>query len=264
MVLLAFESTKETWLYIVGPAAAEEDDEEEEEKDDSPVDFFGLSTASSSTVLSTKQVSSNPAARSLAPKASALSSFAASSIASSSVKKVSAAPTTAAPDLASNFYATSPVPTKTDPYPGFYQKPDGNWAPKRPDEWEIWSNAQRWNEDAEAAQAEAEQQKKEKKFKMPADFSETAAEQSVEVRAANLRGPQNKDLPTPSRFAEEEQKRIEEDQAKAKAKKFSHNARSRHQLTTLVADAQMNRVQLEDRISQMKSNKRTGGQKYGF
>lgn len=158
------------------------------------------------------------------------------------------------------------MPTKSDPYPGFYQKPDGSWAPKRPDEWEIWSNAQGWGEDAAAAaEAEAEEQKKkEKEYKMPADFSAAAAEQSVEVRAANLRGEQNNDLAKPGKFTDEEQQRIEQEQNRAKAKKFSHNARSRHQLTTLVADAQMNRIQLEDRISQMKANKRTGGQKYGF
>lgn len=186
-----------------------------------------------------------------------------STFASASIKKVSAAPTTAAPDLASNYYATLPVPTKSDPYPGFYQKADGSWAPKRPEEWETWSAAQGWNDDA-AAEAEAEQQRKEKEFKMPADFSSAAAEQSLEVRAANLRGKGADDPAKPGRFTDEEQKKIEEDQNKAKAKKFSHNARSRHQLTTLVADAQMNRAQLEDRISQMKANKRTGGQKYGF
>lgn len=99
---------------------------------------------------------------------------------------------------------------------------------------------------------------------MPSDFSEEALKQSVEVKGVNLRGKQVADLDKPSRFTEEEQKRIEQDQAKAKAKKFSHNARSRHQLTTLVADAQMNRAELEDRIATMKSTKRTGGQKYGF
>lgn len=99
---------------------------------------------------------------------------------------------------------------------------------------------------------------------MPSDFSAAALEQSVEVRGVNLRGKQNEDIEKPSKFSEEEQQRIEQEKAKAKAKKFSHNARSRHQLTTLVADAQMNRAELEDRISHMKNNKRTGGQKYGF
>jgi len=239
----------------------EEEEEQEEEQDDSPVDFFGLSTAKPSPGDSIKKTSSTPNLMTTTARLGPPSSFVASTTASSSVKKVSAAPTTAAPDLASNYYATLPVPTKIDPYPGFYQKPDGTWAPKRPDEWEVWSNAQGWVEDAAA---EAEQRKKEKEMKMPADFSAAAAEQSVEVRAANLRGEQNNDLAKPSKFTDEEQQRIEQDQAKAKAKKFSHNARSRHQLTTLVADAQMNRVQLEDRISHMKSNKRTGGQKYGF
>lgn len=177
------------------------------------------------------------------------------------MKKVSAAPTTAAPDLASNYYATLPVPTKSDPYPGFFQKPDGTWAPRRPEEWEVWSQAQGWNEDAEAEAAK----KKEKEYEMPADFSEEAAGQSVEIRAAALRGRPGTGLDEkPGRFSEEEQKRIEQEQNKAKAKKFSHNARARNQLTTLVANAQMNRNELEDRISQMKSNKRTGGQKYGF
>lgn len=223
------------------------------------MDFFGLSTAKTSSAKATpKPVSATTthivfAGPSAGPSVSL----------SSTIKKVSAAPTTAAPELSSNYYATLPVPTKTDPYPGFYQKPDGTWAPKRPDEWEIWSKAQGWGEDAEAEAAE--QAKKEKEYKMPADFSAAAAEQSVEVRAANLRGKAASDEPAKlSRYTEEEQKKMEEDKMRAKAKKFSHNARSRHQLTTLVAEAQSNRPELEDRISQMKANKRTGGQKYGF
>lgn len=222
------------------------------------MDFFGLSTTKPSTATVAK-VASGSTASAAKVKVNGAPASAPTTSTFTVAKKVSAAPTTAAPDLASNYYATLPVPTKTDPYPGFYQKSDGSWAPKRPDEWEVWSQAQGWGEDAEAE----EQQRKKKEYKMPADFSAEAAEQSVEVRAANLRGPQNDDL-KPSKFSEEEQARIEQEKNKAKAKKFSHNARSRHQLTTLVADAQMNRAELEDRISHMKSNKRTGGQKYGF
>jgi proline-rich protein PRCC len=244
---------------LTGPSNGADEDEEDEEDgghaSGSPaLDFFGLgstvpvaSTSNSTASTSKSRINTAP----IAPRSSTLPA----------AMKISAAPTTAAPDLASNYYATLPVPTKIDPYPGFYQKDDGTWEPRRPDEWEIWTKAQGW---AEEAEAEEEPAKKEKQYNMPADFSASAADQSIEVRAANLRGTPAQQAAAPSKYSEEEQQRIEQEKNKAKAKKFSHNARSRHQLSTLVADAQMNRAELEDRISHMKANKRTGGQKYGF
>lgn len=175
--------------------------------------------------------------------------------------KFSAAPTTAAPSLSSNYYATLPVASKDDPYPGFYQKGDGSWAAKRPEEWEIWAAAHGWGEQAEADTSK----KKEKEYSLPADFDQSALEDSVEIRAAALRGKDGVDS-RPSKIPEEDRKKMEADKAAAAAnqKKFSHAARSRHQLSTLIASAKDNRAELEDRIAQMKANKRTGGSKYGF
>jgi hypothetical protein len=176
--------------------------------------------------------------------------------------KFSAAPSTAAPSISSNYYATLPVPSKEDPYPGFYQKADGSWAAKRPEEWEVWAAAQGWNEQAEAESSK----KKEKEYNMPADFDKSALDNSVEIRAAALRGAQGPADTRPSKIPEEERKKMEADKAAAAAnqKKFSHAAKSRHQLSTLIASAKDNRAELEDRIAQMKSNKRSGGSKYGF
>lgn len=213
------------------------------------VDFFGLggpstvvpTTSSSSVVKNVKVLTAAPS--------------------ESAKPKFSAAPTTAAPSLSSNYYATLPVPSKDDPYPGFYQKADGSWAAKRPEEWEVWAAAHGWGEQTEAEAPK----KKEKEYNMPADFDQSALGDSIEIRAAALRGKDAEDS-RPSKIPEEDRKKMEADKAAAAAnqKKFSHAARSRHQLSTLIASARDNRAELEDRIAQMKANKRTGGSKYGF
>jgi tripartite-type tricarboxylate transporter receptor subunit TctC len=102
---------------------------------------------------------------------------------------------------------------------------------------------------------------------MPKDFEQSGVDLSVEVRAEALRKAAAEDANArPSKITEEDKKKMEEEQAnvKSKQKKFTHVARSRHQLGTLIQDAQSNRQELEDRIAQMKNNKRGGGAKYGF
>ena len=235
-------------------AASESADEPEQPA----VDFFGL--GASTPAANTKKEAPKPATTAPPPRSKTISatSTAPQRTTTSSVK-ISAAPTTAAPDLASNYYATLPLATPGDPYPGFYQKPDGSWAAKRPDEWEIWAAAASgWNQS---------QEQLDKKDEMPKDFEQSGVDLSVEVRAEALRKAAADDLNArPSKITDEDKKKMEEEQAnvKSKAKKFTHVARSRHQLGTLIQDAQTNRQELEDRIAQMKNNKRGGGAKYGF
>ena len=174
------------------------------------VDFFGFGASSGTKNTAIKAVSVSAAP------------FAEPSVAvATSAPKFSAAPTTSAPDVASNYYATVPLPTPKDPYPGFYQRPDGTWAAKRPDEWEIWIQA---HAEAQAqAQQELEEQQgaqpassSKKGGQMPSDFDAAAiAESSVDVRAALLRA-QGGDADTrPSKIPEEDRLKMEADKAKA-------------------------------------------------
>ena len=173
--------------------------------------------------------------------------------------RISAAPAPAAPTLETNYYATLPLPTPRDPYPGFFQKPDGSWAAKRPEEWAIWAAVHT------PAESSADEKPTPAVPDLPADFDDTARTNSIEIRAASLRANGGAVDTRPSKVTEEDKKKAEEAKEQQKSqKKFTHVARSRHQLGTLIADAVNNRVELEDRIAQMKSNKRSGGSKYGF
>jgi len=49
-----------------------------------------------------------------------------------------------------------------------------------------------------------------------------------------------------------------------KGAKLGAVARSRHQLTTLLTEAYMNREALEERIAQGRRNRKEAGNKYGF
>jgi len=151
-----------------------------------------------------------------------------------------------------------------DPYPGFYQKPDGSWAAKRPEEWDVWARANGWikDEGQEAAEVAAAAEAAQEPV-VPKDFDSAAIGDSYTVSATDLSGYTVNGTVVARPPKEQSEKDKEEEQAKPR-KTFSHAARSRHQLSTLIADARDNRQELEDRISQAKSNKRSGGAKYGF
>ena len=130
----------------------------------------------------------------------------------SSSTKISAAPTPSAPDLASNYYATLPLPTRSDPYPGFYQKPDGSWAARRPEEWAIWSTANGWDTDQQNTDGPPKQE-----AEMPKDFEQFGVDLSIEVRAEQLRRKGGLDT-RPSKIPEEDKAKMEEQQANAKVR----------------------------------------------
>ena len=174
------------------------------------VDFFGFGASSDKkgTAVKAASVSATPIAKPSVTVAS-------------SAPKFSAAPTTSAPDLASNYYATVPLPTPKDPYPGFYQRPDGSWAAKRPDEWEIWMQAHteaqaQAQQELEEQQAAAPASSTKRGGQMPSDFDAAAiAESSVDVRAALLRAQGGEADTRPSKIPEEDRLKMEADKAKA-------------------------------------------------
>lgn len=182
------------------------------------IDFFGLGGSS------TSKASAKPANAAPARTAAALTApssittkpaVPASNKVSTSSVKISAAPTTVAPELSSNYYATLPLPTPGDPYPGFYKKPDGTWAAKRPEEWASYMEAMNeWNTANQEAQGQAAKETEEPE--LPKDFEQVGIERSVEVRAAELRKAAGFDPTKPDLISDEEKKRIEEEKMRAK------------------------------------------------
>ncbi|KAH8929208.1 hypothetical protein BT69DRAFT_1276490 [Atractiella rhizophila] len=51
---------------------------------------------------------------------------------------------------------------------------------------------------------------------------------------------------------------------KTTAQEITRVAKTRHQLTSLLIDAQRNKDELEDRIAAAKLNRRAGARNYGF
>jgi len=167
------------------------------------IDFFGLGGSSASTVKLSTSISTSKPSISAAPSTS------------TTVKNkisISSAPSTSAPSIASNYYATLPLPTPSDPYPGFYQLPSGQWAAKRPDEWEIWAKAQGWGQQDQPTQAEVPPEEPE----LPKDFEQVGIDRSVEVNAVKLRGQGGDTNARPSKIPEEDRIKAEEEAARAK------------------------------------------------
>ncbi|KAF5330431.1 hypothetical protein D9619_005623 [Psilocybe cf. subviscida] len=151
-----------------------------------------------------------------------------------------------------------PEPQPTDPYPGYYQLPSGEWAAHDPvyfakfmKKWEKEYNDHvralekgdikgfegLQNADVEEIDALKEMEKAKK------EIQEREAKKAITADAGG--GPVAPKM-------------------NINASKTSGVARSRHQLSTLLKEAYENREALEERIAQGKRNRKEAGNKYGF
>ncbi|KAF5373773.1 hypothetical protein D9758_000582 [Tetrapyrgos nigripes] len=151
-----------------------------------------------------------------------------------------------------------PEPSMTDPYPGYYQSPSGNWAAHDPEYYESFRKKweKEYNDHLRALEKGAI-----KGFE-GADGADVASVDAAEEMEKAKREIKER----------EERKAISKTPQDAPAKpkmnitaaKLSGRARSRHQLATLLNEAYENREALEDKIAEGRRNRKEAGNKYGF
>ncbi|KAG8946469.1 hypothetical protein FRC04_011645 [Tulasnella sp. 424] len=145
-----------------------------------------------------------------------------------------------------------PPPTPFDPYPGYYQMPNGEWAAYDPEfykkYWQSW-------------QAQYTEQGKEKNGK---GWEGVENEDMVSVNAVE-------ELKKSQLAEREKAKGLTAKPATVVAppptiatQKSGTVARSRHQLSTLLQEAYSNRAVIEEKLAEGRRNRKEAGNKYGF
>ncbi|KAH7921735.1 hypothetical protein BV22DRAFT_707114 [Leucogyrophana mollusca] len=199
-----------------------------------PADFFSIPT------------SSTPSAPPTTPPPVLPTASSAPQVPASSAPQAPASSAPQVPDF------TPPEPRPDDPYPGYYRLPSGTWAAHDPAYYASFYT----------------------KWKKEYDAHVRALEKGADADAA---GAQEVDMAAEMDKARREIKEREERKAVTTAKgepekprmnvqgaKLGATARSRHQLTTLLSEAYLNREALEERIAQGRRNRKEAGNKYGF
>ncbi|TFK95555.1 mitotic checkpoint regulator, MAD2B-interacting-domain-containing protein [Pterulicium gracile] len=150
-----------------------------------------------------------------------------------------------------------PSPTPTDPYPGYYQLPSGDWAAHDPVYYSTYTL--KWKKEYDSY-VRALEQGKTRGFE---DMDESTMGE-VDAHAEMERAKEEVK-------AREERKDLTRDKGapampkmKLTAAKQTGIARSRHQLSTLLNEAYTNREALEEKIAQGRRNRKEAGNKYGF
>ncbi|KAF8546973.1 hypothetical protein OG21DRAFT_1501764 [Imleria badia] len=208
------------------------------------VDFFSLS-ASTPPARSTPipSISSAPTLTS-APSAS-------TSTPASSSFSVSSAP------AISTF--RPPSPTLDDPYPGYYQLPSGAYAPY--DAEYYASHVQKWKQEYDKHIRALEKTQ----YGPDADGAQDidmAAE--MEKARREIKDREDRKALTTGKTGQDDNGEPAMPKMNVKGAKLGSVARSRHQLTTLLTEAYINRDALEERIAQGRRNRKEAGMKYGF
>ncbi|KIO32465.1 hypothetical protein M407DRAFT_13899 [Tulasnella calospora MUT 4182] len=145
-----------------------------------------------------------------------------------------------------------PPPTPFDPYPGYYQNPNGEWAAYDPGYykkyWESW-------------QAEYSERGKGRDGK---GWEGVENEDMVDVNAVE-------ELKKSQLAEREKAKGLTAKPATVVAppptialQKSGTVARSRHQLSTLLQEAYSNRAVIEEKLAEGRRNRKEAGNKYGF
>ncbi|KAH9811198.1 mitotic checkpoint regulator, MAD2B-interacting-domain-containing protein [Melampsora americana] len=157
-----------------------------------------------------------------------------------------------------------PPPTLNDPYPGYWQRSNGQWCARSLEE-EEWKT---FYETHYQSMSSLDDQTSSKE--VPKDFFKQQIGQTNQIgkmeefNAAKVAQTAWENKPKIIDPREEARKEQDEKAAGKPAKQVSARARGRHQLSSLLTEAQANRAELEDRISRGKFNRKAGGAKYGF
>ncbi|KAF9464739.1 mitotic checkpoint regulator, MAD2B-interacting-domain-containing protein [Collybia nuda] len=149
-----------------------------------------------------------------------------------------------------------PVPLQTDPYPGYYQLPSGDWAAHDPlyyaryvKKWEAEYNAH----------VRALEKGTEKGFEglETATIEEVDAMKEMEKAKVEIKEREERKAVTQGAGGGPVAPKMN-----INASKLSGIARSRHQLSTLLKEAYENREALEEKIAQGRRNRKEAGNKY--
>ncbi|KIJ59196.1 hypothetical protein HYDPIDRAFT_44162 [Hydnomerulius pinastri MD-312] len=149
-----------------------------------------------------------------------------------------------------------PSPTLDDPYPGYYQLPSGAYAPYDPTYYASY--AHKWKADYDKQIRALEKSQFEAEGAQDVDM---AAE--MEKARREIKEREERKALTTGKAGQKEDGEPEMPKMNVKGAKLGATARSRHQLTTLLTEAYLNREALEERIAQGRRNRKEAGNKYG-
>lgn len=200
----------------------------------SKVSYHALSYAFTETTTSTKKFAHIPPATDLLPP---------SKTAAPSVKEY-----------------VPPPPAPTDPYPGYYQKPDGQWAAYEPEYY--WSIAKVWQPVPSSSTDSARSRKRqwegdEEDFRQVSALDEASRaraeiEQTKSITAEVIHaGPTAPNMKMTVRYLA--LIIVDVLMTLHQAARSSNVAKSRHQLSTLLTDAYTHRAEIEDKIAMVSS-----------
>ncbi|KAI0035098.1 mitotic checkpoint regulator, MAD2B-interacting-domain-containing protein, partial [Vararia minispora EC-137] len=150
-----------------------------------------------------------------------------------------------------------PEPTLTDPYPGYYQLPSGAWAQYDPEYYRKFYT--KWKADYDK-QIRSLEKGVEKGFEgaQGDETREINAQKEMERAKREVQELEERKMLTTGGDRVPEGPRMN-----IQGAKLGKGARTRHQLTTLLADAYANREALEAKIAEGKRNRKEAGNKYG-
>ena len=151
-----------------------------------------------------------------------------------------------------------PSPTLDDPYPGYYQLPTGAYAPYDAEYYASYAHKWKADYDKHIRALEKSQYEFDKDGGQDVDM---AAE--MEKARREIKEREDRKALTTGNVGQDENGDPAMPRMNVKGAKLGAVARSRHQLTTLLTEAYLNREALEERIAQGRRNRKEAGMKYG-
>lgn len=159
--------------------------------------------------------------------------------------------------------SAAPTIAEDDPYPGWHQNPDGTWIPVTPAAQEEYERHQASNTDhTRMIERLREQEGIDIDRLQHVDLQSTRAEwekKPLEARIGSSAALDAKYAQAAGVLPVEENK-----DNNAREKKTNFRAKQKGQLTSLFAQAEERREELEDKWAQGKQNKRAAASRYGF
>ncbi|KAI0665218.1 mitotic checkpoint regulator, MAD2B-interacting-domain-containing protein [Cubamyces menziesii] len=147
-----------------------------------------------------------------------------------------------------------PEPTPTDPYPGYYLLPSGQWAAYDPAYYKKFYD--KWKREYEA-HIRALEKGKIKGFEDAEDAAEVNALKEMEKAKKEIQELEERKALTTAADAVPAAPKMN-----IKGAALGGRARTRHQLSTLLTEAYQNRESLEEKIAQGRRNRKEAGNKY--
>ena len=209
-----------------------------------PVDFFSLGSSTPPALSTPTPPTSSVSAITSAPGATTPMSLSAPpSIAVSSAPAIST--------------FRPPSPTLDDPHPGYYQLPSGAYAPY--DAAYYASYARKWQAEYDKHIRALEKAQ----YEPETDGADVDMAAEMEKARVEIKEREDRKALTAGKATLNEDGEPAKPKMNVKGAKLGAVARSRHQLTTLLTEAYLNRDALEEKIAQGRRNRKEAGNKYG-